>query len=112
MKKLINQHDAKGREHGVWEDYRSDGTVQWRGHYHHGKWHGVWEWYRSDGTVQWRGHYNMNRLVGLEQKWNRRGELVKSVDHGGQVPMAEVEADLVLLMPDPAEMFAPIKQDF
>ena len=112
MKKLINQRDAEGRAHGLWERYRLDGTLWWREHWHHGKLHGVWERYRSDATLWRRAHYNMDRLVGLEQEWNEKGELVKSVDHGGQVPTTEVEADLVLLMPDPAEMFAPIKQDF
>jgi len=112
MKKLINQHDLEGRRHGVWESYRSDGALMWRAHYHHGKMHGVCEWYYSDGTLGRKVHYNMDRLVGREQEWDEKGELVKSVDHGGQVPTTEVEADLVLLMSDPAEMFAPIKQDF
>ncbi len=112
MEKRINQLDAEGRRHGVWEEYWSNGKLRWRGHYYHGEWHGVWEVYYLNGTLMWRKHYNMNRLVGLEQKWNERGDLVKSVDHGGQVPTTEVEADLVLLMSDPAEMFAPIKQDF
>jgi hypothetical protein len=53
MRELINQRDAEGRRHGVWEIYRPDGTLWLRGHWHHGRPHGVWEYYRPDVTL-WR----------------------------------------------------------
>jgi hypothetical protein len=36
-KPLINQLDSQGRRHAVWEVYRTDGTIIWRGQFNHGK---------------------------------------------------------------------------
>jgi antitoxin component YwqK of YwqJK toxin-antitoxin module len=93
----INQRDAQDRRHGVWEYYRSDGTLEWRrhyvngkrhgvwesyssdgtlwsrGHYHHDKQHGVWEWYLPDGTLWGRAHYHYGILKGLEKFRDSRG---------------------------------------
>jgi antitoxin component YwqK of YwqJK toxin-antitoxin module len=73
MKELINQRDAEGRPHGVWERYHSDGTLWWREHWHHGKRHGVWEWYRPDGTLGRRDHWHHGVKRGLETWWNSQG---------------------------------------
>ena len=73
----VNQRDAEGRHHGVWEGYYSNGTVQWRGHYHHGRVHGVWEWYRSDGTLEWRDHWHHGVKRGLETWWNSQGRCTR-----------------------------------
>jgi antitoxin component YwqK of YwqJK toxin-antitoxin module len=145
MKQKLNQHDAKGRRHGVWEDYWSDGTLGWRRHYLHGKRHGLWEDYRSDGTLYRRGHYhhgkehgvweeyhsndtlslrvfyNMGSRVGLEEKWDEKGNLTYSKNHGGQVlqepefsspSSGPISKSLDFVMPDPSDMFAPITRDF
>ncbi len=81
MKEQMNQRDAEGRRHGLWEDYRSDGTVQWRGHYHHGKQHGLWEWYRSDGTLRWREHLHHGVKKGLETEWDTQGRITDKWYH-------------------------------
>ncbi len=81
MRELINQLDAEVRRHGLWEDYRSDGTVYWRGHYHHGKWHGVWGWYRSDGTLAWREHWHHGVRKGLETGWDSPGRIASKRYH-------------------------------
>jgi hypothetical protein len=169
MKQKPNQRDSEGRLHGVWEIYRSDDTLSWRGHYHHGQRHGLWEDYRSDGTLWRRGHYhhgkehclwesyysdgtlcqrrhfhhgqrhgiwegywpdgtlrwrvfyNMENQVGLEEKWDEKGNLTYSKDHGGQVPQkpefssassGPISKSLDFVMPDPSDMFAPITRDF
>ena len=81
MKELINQLDSECRPHGVWEDYRSDGTVQWRLHYHHGKLHGLWEWYRSDGTLGWREHWHYGVKKGLDTWWASPGRCTRKEYH-------------------------------
>lgn len=37
VEELRSQTDAQGRPHGVWEDYFTDDTLDWRPHYHHGE---------------------------------------------------------------------------
>jgi hypothetical protein len=46
----VNRHDLEGRRHGVWEWYRSDGTLWCKYNYQNGTLRGVGGWYRSDGT--------------------------------------------------------------
>jgi antitoxin component YwqK of YwqJK toxin-antitoxin module len=53
----INQFNAQGRPHGVWENYRGNGILMWRGYYLHGKLHGLCEWYRVDGTLYFKRYY-------------------------------------------------------
>jgi len=48
----VNQYDPQGRRHGIWEHYRPDGTLWWRGRFLHGKLHGLLEEYYKDGTVE------------------------------------------------------------
>jgi antitoxin component YwqK of YwqJK toxin-antitoxin module len=81
MKELINQRDAEGRPHGLWEDYYSDGTLGWRGHFHHGKWHGVWETYRSDGTLRRRVHYHHGVRKGLAKVWDPQDRIASKTYH-------------------------------
>ena len=81
MKKQINQLDSEGRHHGVWEDYYSNGTLSWRGHYHHGTLHGVWEGYYSDGTLWWREHWHHCEQKGRETWWGRQGRCTQKAYH-------------------------------
>jgi antitoxin component YwqK of YwqJK toxin-antitoxin module len=81
MKERINQHDAEGRHHGAWEWYYSNGTLSWRGHYHHGKSHGVWEDYRSDGTLRWRAHWHQGEQKGLVIWWDTQGRITDKTYH-------------------------------
>jgi antitoxin component YwqK of YwqJK toxin-antitoxin module len=73
MKELINQRDAEGRRHGLWEGYYSDGTLRWREHWHHGRPHGLWEGYWPDGTLGWRGNYHHGVKKGLAKVWDSQG---------------------------------------
>jgi antitoxin component YwqK of YwqJK toxin-antitoxin module len=79
--RIINQHDAEGRPHGVWEDYRSDGTPWRRAHYHHGRRHGVWECYRPDGKLAGRVHYHHGVRKGLETGWDTQGGIKDKAYH-------------------------------
>ena len=81
MKELINQLDAEGRHHGVWESYRPDVTLGWRSHWHHGKGHGVWEWYYSNGTLQWRAHWHHGEQKGRETWWDSQGRITHKEYH-------------------------------
>jgi hypothetical protein len=81
MKELINQHDAEGRRHGIWESYYSDGTLWCREQYHHGRWHGVREWYWGNGTLGWREHYYHGVKKGLEICGNYRGRIASKRYH-------------------------------
>ena len=81
MKERINQLDAEGREHGVWEDYRSDGTLWRRVHWHHGRPHGLLEWYWFNGTLRRRGHWHHGVIKGLETEWDSRGGITDKTYH-------------------------------
>ena len=81
MKERINQHDAEGRPHGVWEDYYPDGTLGRREHWHHGKGHGVWEGYYSDGTLRWREHWHHGVKKGLAMWWDPQGRCTLKAYH-------------------------------
>jgi antitoxin component YwqK of YwqJK toxin-antitoxin module len=66
-----NQLDPQGRRHGVWEDYWSDGTPNFKSHYLHGKLHRVTESYWADGTLERKGHYLHGKAHGLwEWYWD------------------------------------------
>ena len=73
----INQFDARGRRHGVWENHRENGTLRWREHYLHGEQHGSSEGYWSDGTHWWRRHYLHGELRGFWE-WYRGHLYVKT----------------------------------
>jgi antitoxin component YwqK of YwqJK toxin-antitoxin module len=81
MEKRVNQKDEQGRHHGVWERYRTDGTLHGRVHYHHGREHGVWEHYFIDGTPRWRRHYHHGMLKGLAKWWDRVGKASCKIYH-------------------------------
>jgi antitoxin component YwqK of YwqJK toxin-antitoxin module len=81
MKELINQRDAEGRPHGVWEDYRSDGKLERREHYYHGKRHGDWEWYWRNGTLEWRYHFYHGVRKGLDTRWDPQGKCTRKRYH-------------------------------
>jgi hypothetical protein len=80
MKEGINQHDAEGRPHGVWEEYWR-GLPRWKGYYHHGKEHGAWEDYRSDGTLGWRRHWHYGVRKGLDTWWDSQGRITDKAYH-------------------------------
>ena len=81
MKERINQRDAEGRCHGVWEWYYSDGTLRWKEHWHHGKLHGVSEVYYSNGTLEWRRHYRHGVRRGLETVYDRQSRIKHKAYH-------------------------------
>jgi antitoxin component YwqK of YwqJK toxin-antitoxin module len=81
MKELINQLDSEGRRHGLWEDYLHNGTLSWRGHYHHGKRHGLWEYYWSTGTLWWRAHWHYGVRKGLATRWDTQGRITDKTYH-------------------------------
>ena len=49
---LINLYNDKGKEHGYWEGYYSNGQLLYKGNYVNGKQHGYWEWYYSNGQLK------------------------------------------------------------
>ena len=73
MTHTTNQKDPQGRPHGVWEDYRPDGTLMWRGHWLHGEPHGLSEWYHPDGHLMQRGHYHHGTPHGLWEDYHPDG---------------------------------------
>jgi antitoxin component YwqK of YwqJK toxin-antitoxin module len=69
----INQRDSQGRRHGVWESYRSDGTLYWRVHYHHGNKYGVCEHYYQKGTLCWRANFYHDTPKGKHELYTTPG---------------------------------------
>ena len=54
-----------GKEHGDYEKYYSDDTLESKGHLVYGVLHGVREWYYPNGTLRRRGHYRHGKISGL-----------------------------------------------
>ena len=77
MTAQVNQHDPQGRRHGVWENYRLEGTISWRAHFLHGKAHGLYESYRGNGKPWWKRHYVRGEPHGLESYWENNKVLFK-----------------------------------
>ena len=59
MTAQVNQLDSQGEQHGVWEWYWGDGTLLWKGHYHHGKVDRLQEAYWTNGTPYLK-EYHLN----------------------------------------------------
>jgi antitoxin component YwqK of YwqJK toxin-antitoxin module len=70
MTDTINQHDSQGEQHGLWENYWPDGTLWWKGHYHHGKLHGLSERYYKNGTIVWRYRFLYGKVHGLSENYS------------------------------------------
>ena len=90
MKEETNQRDPQGRKHGVWEDYREDGTLWRRYHWHHGKKHGVWEdHYPKDRTIRWKGEFQHGKEHGVHKYYNQDGKLedIELYNNGDQIPL-------------------------
>ena len=47
----INQRDLKGRFHGVWEGYYTNGKAYWKGYWHHGTLKGLGKYWDPRGEV-------------------------------------------------------------
>ena len=54
---LINLYNDKGKRHGYWEYYYSDGQLAYKGNYVNGKNHGYWESYYSNGKLMYKIYY-------------------------------------------------------
>jgi antitoxin component YwqK of YwqJK toxin-antitoxin module len=65
MKDQLNQKDSQGEQHGLWESYWGNGTLRWKGYYHHGELHGVWVAYYENGTPVRRETYLHGNPHGL-----------------------------------------------
>jgi antitoxin component YwqK of YwqJK toxin-antitoxin module len=59
MDQKPNQSDAEGRLQGIWEDYYKDGTLSWRGHYHHGRLKGIDKWWNPQGDIHRKDTINV-----------------------------------------------------
>ena len=53
----INQRDSEGLPHGVWGNYMSGGTLQWRGRFLHGVSTGLWKLCWENGTTLRKEYY-------------------------------------------------------
>ena len=67
--------NAKGKPHGLWEDYFPSGQLSYKGHYINGERHGYWEVYYSNGQLYYKGHYVNNKCHGYWERYHDNGSL-------------------------------------
>jgi antitoxin component YwqK of YwqJK toxin-antitoxin module len=65
MKKDITPKNNQGQPHGYWEQYWSDGQLDYKGSYNNGKRDGWWECYWLDSQLWYRGNYINEKQDGL-----------------------------------------------
>jgi len=73
---LINLYNEKGEEHGYWENYYSNGQLDYKGNYVNGKKHGYWENYWSDGQLWHKGNYVNGKKHGYWESYYSNGDLI------------------------------------
>ena len=68
----INQYNIDGRKQGYWEEYYSDGNIEYKGNYKNGKEDGYWEYYWENGKIYSKGSYIDGSMNGIwiDYHWN------------------------------------------
>lgn len=66
---------AKGS--GPARAYYGNGVLQSRGSFKRGKMHGKWEFFRTDGSVMRTGQFINGKQVGAWRTWDAKGRMVK-----------------------------------
>ena len=102
MSKNIKPRNDNGQPHGLWESYRDNGSLNFKGNYVNGQRHGLCESYHSDGQLDCKGHYVKGMRHGYwESYYNSSGH----VCYKGYYDMGkEVEYDVNVDTPS-KEMF-------
>jgi hypothetical protein len=72
---LINLFDENGNRHGYWEDYYSNGQLDYKGNFVNGKPHGYWEEYWSNGELYYKANYVNGKKHGCWEQYRSSGEL-------------------------------------
>ena len=60
-------HYIHGKEHGKYESYYEDGTLQRRGSYHYDSLDGKWFLYYDDGSLWFEGRYRQGMLESYKE---------------------------------------------
>ncbi len=71
----INQRNDKGQRVGYWEEYYSNGNLQYKASYKDGKMDGLWEWYWDNGNPFYKGYYKNDQKNGLWEYYYTDGIL-------------------------------------
>jgi antitoxin component YwqK of YwqJK toxin-antitoxin module len=72
---LINLYDEKGKRHGLWEEYYSNGQLSYKGNYVNGEEHGLWERYYFNGQLWYKGNYVNRKEHGYWEWYFDNGDL-------------------------------------
>lgn len=79
-KKKYVAGDIKNDErNGEWKAYHENGRIQTEATYIDGKEHGEYKVYQDNGAYLFIGHYDHGICVGEWKKFNRQGEVIKTV---------------------------------
>lgn len=49
---MKGEHNEKGKRHGIWTSYYSNGQLGWIGKYINGQQSGLWEDFYSNGKIE------------------------------------------------------------
>jgi antitoxin component YwqK of YwqJK toxin-antitoxin module len=61
-------------------EHYANGLVKMRGSRIGSELHGVWEWFRTDGTMMRTGEFDRGKQVGVWRTFARDGRVVKETD--------------------------------
>jgi antitoxin component YwqK of YwqJK toxin-antitoxin module len=59
--------------HGLFREYRLNGSLASEGSYEHGQEQGLWRDYHDNGVLAAEGNYDQGREVGVWKFWNADG---------------------------------------
>ena len=67
--------NEKGQKHSLWEEYYSNGNLEYKGSYINGKRHGFFEEYYPNGNPYYKGSYLNGKYIGLWIRGNHDGSI-------------------------------------
>ena len=72
----MNQWNDKDKRHGPWENFYSNGKLEWRGSYVNGKAHDLWVLYYENGHLHYIGQYLKGEKIGYFKFLYSDGEVI------------------------------------
>jgi antitoxin component YwqK of YwqJK toxin-antitoxin module len=77
MQTKINQYNTAGQKHGLWINYKTDGTIREKSIYKNGILDGPYKYNFIDKYFE-KATYKNNKYHGLWQLFNDKGILIES----------------------------------
>ncbi len=75
----MNKRNNKGERQDYWEDYYTNGNINYKGNFLNGKRDGYWEQYYYNGKLYYKGNYTNDELTGYWEWYcyNNNGSIIE-----------------------------------